>query len=138
MRGDRSFIRQACFEKTHRFPKENIPTSYSQSAVGTGQGGGERGPQKDSNLTFAPNIIKASWAPWQGCCVRMGPLPLVHLPNTYIWLELELGFVNPKLQGGGGGGVQPGMGQPRDVLALLRRARIGSESHGGGGGLSCA
>lgn len=68
----------------------------------------------------------------------MGPLPLVHLPNTYIWLELELGFVNPKLQGGGGGGVQPGMGQPRDVLALLRRARIGSESHGGGGGLSCA
>lgn len=27
-------------------------------------------------------------------------------------------------------GVQLGTGQPRDVLALLRRARIGSESHG--------
>lgn len=80
-------------KKNHRFPKGNTCTSYSPSAVGTVMV--EWLPEGIKPDSHPFNRIKASLAPWQGCCVCMGSVPLVHLPSTYIWLELGLGFVNP-------------------------------------------
>lgn len=61
---------------------------------------------------------QALWPPWQGCCVCVGQLPLVHLPSTYIWIELGPGLSCEEVGTQG----QLDKGQPGVVLAPLRRA----------------